>query len=240
MPSNEFKPKIVLAIAAHPDDVDFGFAGSIAKWSQAGTEVYYLIVTDGSKGSDNRHITTDKLIRIRENEQRSAAQLLGAKEVFFLGFPDSELLMTIELKKQITRYIRRLKPDTVLTSDPTMIYSGARGYGFINHTDHRVTAQATLDAVFPLARDHLTFPDLLSEGLEPHKVSTILMVNFEKQNFVVDISTTLDKKLEALALHVSQMPDIESTKKMVISWAETNGKQCGYRYAEAFVRLNIG
>lgn len=240
MPKDLFTPKKVLAIAAHPDDVDFGFAGSIAKWSQAGTDVYYLIVTDGSKGSDNRHITTNKLIRIRENEQRAAAKLLGAQEVFFLGYPDSELLMTIELKKQITRYIRQLKPDTVLTSDPTMIYSGTRGYGFINHSDHRITAQAALDAVFPLARDHLTFPDLLSEGLEPHKVSTVLMVNFEKQNFAVDISSTLNKKIEALALHVSQMPDINGTKKMVKSWAEFNGKQFGYKYAEAFMRLNIG
>lgn len=239
MTDKEFTPKTILAVAAHPDDVDFGFSGSIAKWAEAGAAVYYLIITDGSKGTDDRKISPAELIKIRQAEQRAAAKLLGAKDVFFLGYPDSELMITLELKKQITKYIRQLKPDTVLVMDPTMIYSNARGFGFINHPDHRAAGQVTLDAIFPLARDHLTFPDLLEEGLEPHKVSTVLMINFEKHNFAVDISSTLDKKLLALALHTSQMPDLPGTQQMVKGWAEATGKQFNYNYAEAFVRLDI-
>jgi LmbE family N-acetylglucosaminyl deacetylase len=239
MPDQDFIPKKILAVAAHPDDVDFGFAGSIAKWAKAGASIYYLILTDGSKGTDDRLIPTFKLIKKREVEQRAAAKLLGAKQVYFLGYPDSELMITMELKKQVTKYIRQLKPDTVLVMDPTMIYSNSRGFGFINHPDHRVAGQVTLDSIFPLARDHLTFPELLSEGLEPHKVSTVLMINFEKHNFAIDISTTIDKKLSALALHTSQMPDLYATQQMVKGWAETTGKNYGFKYAEAFVRLDI-
>jgi LmbE family N-acetylglucosaminyl deacetylase len=239
MAKDDFKPKIVLAIAAHPDDVDFGFSGSIAKWAADGTKVYYLIITDGSKGSDDLTISPAALIKMREKEQRAAAKVLGAREVSFLGYPDSELVLSMELKKDITRYIRRIKPDTVLTMDPSMIYSTSRGSGFINHSDHRVAAQATLDSVFPLARDHLTFPELVAEGLKPHKVSTVLMINFEKHNFGVDISQSFNKKLAALASHTSQMPDFESTRQRVTSWAITLGKEYGYDYAEAFLRLDI-
>ena len=138
MSEQNFTPKSILAVAAHPDDVDFGFAGSIAKWAEDGADVYYLIITDGSKGTDDRLVSAAKLIKMREDEQRAAAKLLGAKEVFFLGYPDSELIVTVELKKHVTKYIRQLKPDTVLVMDPTMIYSNARGFGFINHPDHRV------------------------------------------------------------------------------------------------------
>jgi LmbE family N-acetylglucosaminyl deacetylase len=240
MTKDDFIPKIVLAIAAHPDDVDFGFAGSIAKWAEAGANVYYLIITDGSKGSDDPAISPEKLIKMREKEQRAAAKVLGALDVFFLGYPDSELVLTMELKRDITRYIRRIKPDTVLTMDPSMIYSTSRGTGFINHSDHRIAAQAALDSVFPLARDRLTFPDQLAEGLKPHKVSTVLMINFEKHNFGVDISQSFDKKLEALASHTSQMPDFESARQRVTGWAVALGKEYGYNYAEAFVRLDIG
>ncbi|MGH7142370.1 MAG: PIG-L deacetylase family protein [Candidatus Saccharimonadales bacterium] len=239
MPETDFSPKVVLAIAAHPDDVDFGFSGSIAKWAKSGSKVYYLLITDGSKGTEDRTITAATLIKKREAEQRVAAKLLGARDVFFLGYPDSELEMSLALKKEVTRYIRKLKPDTVLGMDPSMIYSTSRGSGFINHSDHRVAGQVMLDAVFPLARDHLTFPDLLAEGLEPHKVSTVLMVNFEKNDFAVDISDTIDKKLEALALHTSQMPDIDAVKDRIRSWSKIAGKKYGYDYAEAFVRLDL-
>jgi LmbE family N-acetylglucosaminyl deacetylase len=240
MAKDEFKPKIVLAIGAHPDDVEFGFGGSIAKWAKSGADVYCLILTDGSKGTVDMNISSKELIKIREMEQRTAAKILGVRDVFFLGYTDSELMLTLELKKQITRFIRKLMPDTVLTMDPTMVYSTSRGSGFINHPDHRVTAQAALDSVFPLARDHLTFPDLLAEGLKPHKVSTVLMTNFETHNFVVDISHDLDKKLAALASHTSQMPDFESVKQRVTGWAVALGKQYGHDYTEAFVRLDIG
>lgn len=237
MQHTDFLPRRVLAVGAHPDDIDYGYAGSIAKWTQAGTEVYYLILTDGSKGTDDRSITPRKLSAIRRREQEVAAKHLGAKEVFFLDYVDGELAVTQELKRDIVRYIRRVKPDTVLVFDPTVVYAADRG--FINHPDHRAAGQATLDAVFPLARDHLAFPELLQDGLEPHKVATLLLMNFERQNFVVDITGTLAQKVSALALHASQISDMEAERAKVTEWAEAAGKAAGYRYAEAFMRIDI-
>jgi LmbE family N-acetylglucosaminyl deacetylase len=233
----DLHPEIVLAIGAHPDDIDFGFSGSIAAWAAAGANVYYLIITDGSKGTPDRAVATKDLVKAREAEQRAAAKLLGAQDVFFMGYADGELEVTLGLKKQVVRFIRQLKPDTVLTMDPTMVYSSARG--FINHPDHRAAGQTVLDAVFPLARDHLAFPDLITEGLEPHKVRTVLMTNFDNHNFAIDITDSLDKKLAALAAHASQMPDLEITKERITEWASTAGKLYGYTYAEVFVRLDL-
>jgi len=237
MQHNDFLPRRVLAIGAHPDDIDYGYAGSIAKWAQTGTEVSYLILTDGSKGTTDRTITPRKLSAIRRREQEAAAKQLGASDVFFLDYVDGELAVTQELKRDIVRYIRRVKPDTVLVFDPTVIYAPERG--FINHPDHRAAGQATLDAVFPLARDHLAFPEFLQDGLEPHKVSTLLLMNFERQNFVVDITETLGQKISALALHASQISDLEMERVRVTQWAEAAGKPAGYRYAEAFMRIDI-
>ena len=118
-----FKPKTVLCVAAHPDDIDFGFAGSIAKWTQNGVKVYYLVLTDGSKGSDDKSLSSQELVGIRQIEQRAAAKILGAAEVYFADFEDGALMCSTEVKKQVVRYIRKVKPDTVLTMDPTMVYS---------------------------------------------------------------------------------------------------------------------
>lgn len=237
MQHTDFLPQRVLAVGAHPDDIDYGYAGSIAKWTQAGTEVYYLILTDGSKGTADRSITSRKLSSIRRSEQEAAAKQLGASEVFFLDYVDGELAVTQELKRDIVRHIRKLRPDTVLVFDPTVVYATERG--FINHPDHRAAGQATLDAVFPLARDHLAFPELLKEGLEPHKVSTLLLMNFERQNFAIDITSTFAQKVSALALHASQVGDMEAERVRVTHWAEAAGKAAGYRYAEAFMRVDI-
>lgn len=237
MQHDDFLPRRILAVGAHPDDIDYGYAGSIAKWAQAGTEVYYLILTDGSKGTADRSITPRKLSAIRRHEQEVAAKHLGASKVFFLDYVDGELVVTLDLKRDIVRHIRRVKPDTVLVFDPTVIYAPERG--FINHPDHRAAGQATLDAVFPLARDHLAFPELLRDGLEPHKVRTLLLMNFERQNFTVDITETLGQKISALALHASQIGDLEMERQRVTRWAEAAGQAAGYRYAEAFMRIDI-
>lgn len=181
------KPKSVLAVAAHPDDLEFGFAGSAAKWASEGASVYYLILTNGNKGSEDRSLTSDQLRDIRRDEQRAAAKILGVKQVFFCDYEDGLLEVTPEVKRDVARIIRQTKPEVVYCMDPTMVYA-LNGFG-INHSDHRAGGQATLDAVFPLARDHLSFPELLTEEkLEPWKVKTILMANFENQNFYVDIS----------------------------------------------------
>lgn len=230
-------PKVVLGIAAHPDDLDFGAAGTMASFAEQGAAVHYLIISDGSKGSDKPDVTSEELVRIREKEQRAAVKIIGGKSVQFLGYPDGELEVTMRLKQDVVRVIRSIKPDVVITMDPSMIYSAARG--FINHPDHRVAGQVTLDAVFPLARDHLTFPTLYAEGHKPHKTKTVLLSNFDNSNFVVDITKTFDKKLAALQAHKSQVPDLEEVKVWLRVWATKAGERAGYKLGESFVRIDL-
>jgi LmbE family N-acetylglucosaminyl deacetylase len=231
------KPKVVLGVAAHPDDLDFGCSGTIARWSSEGAKTYYLIITDGSKGSSDPKLTSEELIKIRQEEQRAAGKVLGLQDVFFLNYPDSYLEVTQDLKKDIVKMIRKIKPDVVITMDPTVVYSLSRG--FINHSDHRAAGQSTIDAVFPQARDRLTFPELLEEGLEPHKVPTLLLTNFDKQNFYVDISDYVDIKLDALMKHESQVSNPDETKKFVKGFTKKAGEKSGYDYAEGFIRLDM-
>lgn len=231
-------PKVVLAVGAHPDDIDFGASGSIAKWVAGGAEVHYLILTDGSKGSPNKDMTGETLTSLREDEQRAACKVLGAKDARFLGYEDGALEVTQKLKEDIVRIIRALKPDTVIVMDPTMVYSAT--LGFINHTDHRAAGMATLDAVYPLARDHLAFPSLYQvEQLEPHKVAHLLLVNMDQQNFYVDITDTIDAKIAALAKHASQIADMDAVGTMLRSRAEALGGHLGVKYAEGFMRLDL-
>lgn len=234
---NQLKPAVVLGVAAHPDDLDFGASGTMAKFASDGAAVYYLLLTDGSKGSRDKNLSSEELIKIRQEEQRAALLTVGGKGITFLNYPDSGLYVTQELKRDIVKEIRQLKPDVVITQDPTVVYSESRG--FINHTDHRAAGLATIDAVFPLARDHLTFPELNRQGLTPHKVKTLLLTNFDKQNFYVDISETLDKKLGALRNHVSQIHDFDAVKERFTMMAEAAGKKAGCRYAEGFMRLDM-
>jgi LmbE family N-acetylglucosaminyl deacetylase len=229
-------PKVVLAVAAHPDDLEYGIAGSIASWVSEGAEAYYLILTNGNKGSDDRSLSCDQLRDIRRAEQEAAGKVLGLKQVFFADYDDGLLTVSPEVKRDIVRVIRRVKPEVVVTMDPTVVYTEA---GYINHTDHRAAGQSTIDAVFPLARDHLSFPDLLKdEGLEPYKVKTLLLTNFDKQNFYVDISESLDTKLKALAEHKSQIPDWKAAETRVRNWAELVGGKAGVPHAEGFIRID--
>ncbi|MDB5186036.1 MAG: family deacetylase [Candidatus Saccharibacteria bacterium] len=230
-------PKIVLGIAAHPDDLDYAAAGTMAKFAGTGAEIHYLIITDGSKGSDDLHISEADLIKMREDEQRAAVQILGGKGVTFLGYPDGELEVTMKLKKDIVRVIRTIKPDVVITLDPTLVYSVERG--FINHPDHRAAGQAALDAIFPLARDHLTFPDLYAEGFEPHKTAIVLLSNFGAGNYFVDITDTFETKMAALKAHESQIPDVDGTRVWMETVARKNGELCDYELAESFMRINV-
>lgn len=209
----------------------------MAAWAAAGAECYYLVLTNGNKGTADTKVSPDKLIAARQREQRAAAKLLGISDVFFADYEDGALEVTMALKRDIVRVIRKLRPDTVVTMDPSMLYSVDSG--FINHPDHRAAGQATLDAVYPLARDHLAFPELLAEGFKPHKVKTVLLSNFDKYNFYVDISETIDKKLAALAAHISQMPDLTATQTRMRELARSLGTQANCAYAEAFLRIDI-
>lgn len=233
------KPQRVMGIVAHPDDLDVSAAASIAKYIQQGAEVEYLILTDGGKGSDDRTMTTERLIQTRQDEQRAALVALGgvAEDVHFLPYPDGELEVTMGLKRDIVREIRRFRPDTVITLDPTVIYSQQTGR--INHPDHRAAGQAVLDAVFPLARDRLMFPELITEGLEPHNVATVLLVDFDRATYYEDVTNTFHLKEEAINAHPSQFADASYVMDIFRIMAQRLGEKAGCEMAEGFVRLDV-
>lgn len=235
---HETVPKIALGIAAHPDDLDFSAAGTVASWVKQGATVYYLILTNGNKGSSDLSADPAALAAVRREEQREAARVLGVKDVFFCDYNDGELTVSMDVKRDIARIIRKVRPDTVVTMDPAMLYDTERG--FINHPDHRAAGQAALDAVYPLARDHLSFPELYNdEALEPHCVSTVLLTNFNNQNCYVDISETFDLKMKALAAHSSQISDLNGVQELMRGFAQKTGSSVGLAYAEAFLRIEI-
>jgi len=191
----------VLVIAAHPDDSEFGAAGTVALWVQAGRRVTYLVCTSGEKGTSDPLLTPELLAPIREEEQRAAARTLGVQEVVFLRRPDQGLEDTAEFRKLIVRMIRTVRPSIVMTSDPYRRY--------IWHRDHRIIGQVVLDAVFPFARDHLSYPDLLAEGLAPHKVQELYFWGAEEINRRSDITATFDLKIAALRCHKTQVREFK-------------------------------
>jgi len=228
--------EIILAVGAHPDDIDFGASGTIAKWVKKGATAYYLILTDGSKGSDDPKMTPQKLARIRKKEQEEAAKILGVKKVFFLNQKDTELIADIKLKEKITKMIRKLKPTRVITLNPIIIFSQERS--FINHTDHRAAGLATIDSVYPLARDRLTFPQHERQGLKPHKVKEIYLSSFGQGNFVSNITGTINQKIAALKAHKSQVSP--ETIKRIKKWSiSRQSKKSNPHYVETFVKLDI-
>lgn len=236
--SVSLKPKVVLGIAAHPDDLDYYAGGAMATFARQGAQVYYLVLTDGSKGTTDRTIIPEQLRDMRRDEERKAANILGVTQVFFCDFPDGELQNTLEVKREIVKIIRQTKPDVVVTLDPTIIYSAKTG--FINHPDHRAAGQATMDAAYPLARDHMSFADLLTEGYEPHNTATLLLSTLDaiEPTFAVDISDTLELKYQALAAHASQL-NVQNMKEDIKRLATEAGGAYGYRYAEPFTRIDI-
>jgi len=235
---SSLQPKIVLGIAAHPDDLDFSASGTLAAFAADGAAVHYLQVTDGCKGSTDPESDCASIANTRAQEQRLACDRISGVGVHFLNHIDGELEVTQELKKQLVRAIRTIKPDVIITTDPTLVYSTRTG--MINHADHRACGEATLDAVYPLARDHLSYPELLKdEGLAAHKVKTVLLINHDTANFYVDITQTMEVKLQAINAHASQFPDQEATRRVVTELAAEYGEQANCRYAEGFVRLEM-
>ena len=186
-----------MVVTPHPDDAEFGCAGTVARWTRENKKVVYVLCTNGNKGTSDRSLSPEDLSKIRHEEQLNAAEVLQVSAVRFLGYPDQGLDDTPEFRKKIVRLIREYRPEVVLTSDPYRRY--------IWHRDHRITGQVVLDAVFPLARDHLAYPDLLEQGLEPHKVSQIWFWAADDINYRSDITDTFDIKLKALRCHKSQV-----------------------------------
>ena len=233
--------KVILAVGAHPDDMEFGASGTIAKWVEEGATAYYLICTDGSRGSSDPKMTHERLVKIRRQEQKEACKVLGVKKAFFLNHTDTQLIADLTLKEEIVRVIRMIRPNIVITMDPMFYYSTNfyGGFGFVNHTDHRAAALATMDACFPLSRDRLTFQHLEKEGLKPHKVEELLLVGFEKRDYIVDITKTFSKKIKALSLHKSQFDNFKEIEKRVTKRARMWGKGKGYKFAENFIRIRL-
>jgi LmbE family N-acetylglucosaminyl deacetylase len=225
----------VLIIVAHPDDAESWAGGTIAKLVRDGAQVAYCVATNGDKGSGDRTMTPERLAATRQAEQRDAARVLGVETVEFFNFPDCEVENTRRTRMVVTAAIRRHRPDLLLTQDPNRTtLLGA------SHRDHRIVGEIALDCVYPLARAHLAFPELLDQGLEPHAAKEVhLMVWGDHSNLVVDISETIEVKIAALACHVSQMPDRPALDKNVRERGARLGKPVGYRYAEVFDRMVI-
>ena len=223
----------VLIIAAHPDDAEFGVAGTVAQWTRSGRRVVYVICTSGDKGTSDRSLVAERLVKIREAEQQDAARLLGVEQVVFLRYLDQTLEDTSEFRKEIVRQIRTYRPEIVATSDPYRRY--------VWHRDHRIAGQVVLDAVYPYARDHLAYPDLLAQGLEPHKVKEIWFWGADDINHRVDVTDTFERKLAALQCHASQVrefrnPDLENWLRRRCEEAAVDQP---FKLAEGFHRVVV-
>ncbi len=225
----------VLVVVAHPDDPEFMAGGTIALWSAAGAEVCYCIVTDGSKGTADRARTADQVAALRRAEQEAAAAELGVRRLVFLNFSDGTVFPALDLRIAIAREIRRWRPEILLTHDPQRYYFD----DYIQHPDHRAVGEAALHAVFPTARDYLSAPQLLAEGLEPHKVQRVLLAGAVEPTLWVDIGDTLDHKIAALRCHASQIGEATELAERVRHRAAEVARGHGMQYAEAFKCIDI-
>jgi LmbE family N-acetylglucosaminyl deacetylase len=205
----------VLGVFAHPDDPEFFAGATFARWAAEGAEITFLMATSGDKGSAEPDMTHERLIEIREEEQRRAAAALGVNEVIFLRYRDGELAPTLALRRDITRVIRQKKPDVVVTTDPLNWYSERS----VNHPDHRAIGEATLAAVYPTARDRLNFIELeRDEGLDVHKTGQVYIAGASKPNKKVDVSDYIEKQINALREHKSQISDIDALAERIREW----------------------
>jgi len=228
----------ILVIGAHPDDLDFGTSGTMLKWAKQGAQVYYLICTNGDKGGTQNNYEPEEIVEIRKKEQQAAAEIIGVKEVIFLDRSDGELEGDISLKKDIVRIIRQIKPEIVFSFDPAN-----RDFdGFhLFHIDHRITATTVFDAVYPAAENRLYFPDLLKEGLKPHKVQEMYFFGTNKPNVWIDISDVIDRKIEVLRCHKSQFDkkQLKQVKEYVLIFSKQAASGKDFEYAEAFRKISF-
>ncbi|MSP13921.1 MAG: PIG-L family deacetylase [Chloroflexi bacterium] len=222
-----------MVVFAHPDDPDFSVAGTVAVWTQAGSEVVYVLCTSGNVGSHEPGMTRERIAALREVEQRAAAAAVGVKEVIFLHHDDGTLQPTLELRRELVREMRRFRPNVLVCGDPVAFLYGD---SYINHPDHRAAAQAALEAVFPAVSMPLVFPDLLQEGFEPHRVNEVWVTDSTTTNTYVDISQVVDRKIAALRCHTSQMENWDPTE-MVKKWATETGQEVGLPMAEGYRRM---
>jgi LmbE family N-acetylglucosaminyl deacetylase len=227
------EPAKVLVVSAHPDDVDFGAAGSVAAWTAQGIEVAYCIVTDGAAGSASATVDPSELVGIRQGEQRRAAAEVGVTEVHFLGHPDGALQVSLQLRRDIARVIRMVRPQRVVCQSPERNWERIRA----SHPDHLAAGEATLQAVYPDARNPYAYPELLASGLEPHVVDEVWLMASPRAQTAVDITDTVERKLAALHCHVSQLAEPDKLDDMIREWGAASATALGLpagRLAESF------
>jgi LmbE family N-acetylglucosaminyl deacetylase len=227
----------ILVVTAHPDDVDFGSAGSVAVWTDAGIEVAYCICTSGEAGGFDLTVPRSTMVEIREAEQRAAAKVVGVSDVTFLGYPDGRLAATFDLRLDISRVIRRVRPQRVISQSPERNFQRV----YASHPDHLAAGEATMAAVYPDARNPFAHPELLEEGFEPWAVDEIYLAAAEAPDVFVDITDTFERKLEALRCHVSQHPDPDGLDPRVRGWNAANAALGGLpegRLAESYLRVD--
>ena len=228
--SKFYIPESAMAIVAHPDDIEFSCAGTLARWIKVGARISYVICTSGDVGFDEPNMTKEKAAQIREAEQLAAADIVGASEVIFLHEPDGLLQPTIELRKKLVREIRRFQPEVVMCGDPTIVWAGN---DYINHPDHRAAATAALDATFPAAGQPQLFEELAQEGLLAHKPRKVYVTSWRGADYFVDIEDTIEIKIDALRAHKSQMKDWDP-EDFIRKWAAESGEGKEMTYAEGF------
>lgn len=224
----------VLVVTAHPDDLDFGCAGSVARWVGEGAEVTYCIVTNGDAGGFDRSVSRADMAALRQAEQRAAAAEVGVDDVRFLGYPDGRLAVSFELRRDIARVIRQARPERVVTQSPERNYRRI----YASHPDHLAAGEATLAAVYPDARNAFAHPELLDEeGLEPHEVAEVWLMGTPQAEQVVDVTDTFDAKMAALRAHKSQTSHLDDLEDFLRRWLAETASAAGLpqgRLAEAF------
>lgn len=228
--ADNYVPGRAMAIVAHPDDIEFSCAGTMARWSKQGAEICYVLCTSGDVGIDEPGMTRGRAMEIREAEQREAARIVGVSNVVYLREPDGMLQATLDLRKKLVREIRRFRPEVVLCGDPTVVWAGS---DYINHPDHRAAALAAVDAVFPAAGQPNLFEELADEGLKAHKPRKVYVTVWEGGDTFVNIEDTIDQKIEALRAHHSQMKDWDPAD-MIREWGREAGKGKEMAYAESY------
>ena len=225
-----------LVVISHPDDAEFGAAATIAHLTASGVRVDYVVTTDGGKGTEDPSLTPEQLSSTRMAEQRAAADILGVTEIVHLGYPDGYLTPSLDLRRDITRQVRRFRPDLVITQNPQRRLDHNP---FIGHPDHLATGEATLASVYPAARDHLNFPELWTdEKLEPWKVRQVLLTGVEEPNLWLDVTDTFDIGLSAILAHTSQVMPGEVEERMR-ERARVEGEPQGIGLAQAFASIII-
>jgi LmbE family N-acetylglucosaminyl deacetylase len=225
-----------LVVISHPDDAEFAAAATIASLTRAGVRVDYVVTTDGGKGTEDPAVTPEQLASTRVAEQRAAADVLGVSEIVHLGYPDGYLTPSLDLRRDISRQIRRFRPDLVITQNPQRRLDHNP---FIGHPDHLATGEATLASVYPAARDFLNFPELVAEGFQPWKVRQVLLAGVEQPNLWVDVADTFEIGLQALREHVSQVGDRDDVETRVRERAELMGAPQGIGLAQAFLSIML-